>query len=107
MSILDQILRAASGALEGALQAIKEDSDSGRRGSDRIVTVGRRRLDQFKYGLIQLKPTEEVCEELVDFLVDYLGTNHIGIYLWNEAEGTFSLRICREFATDGGYSSLS
>ncbi|MCB1170803.1 MAG: hypothetical protein KDK25_10730, partial [Leptospiraceae bacterium] len=64
MSFLDQILKVVTGSLEGALQAIKDDSDSGRRGSDRIVTVGRRRLDQFKYGLIQLKPTEEVCEEL-------------------------------------------
>lgn len=78
-----------SGALDGAINAMR---DPGRRGSDRIVTVGRRRLDQFKYALIQLRPTEEVCEELVDFLVDYLQSDHIGIYLWDESEGTFSLQ---------------
>lgn len=79
-----------AGALDGAIRSLNEDS--GRRGSDRLVKVGRRRLDQFKYALIQLKPTEDVCEELVQFLVDYLGTDHVGIYLWNESEGTFSLQ---------------
>ncbi|MBU45033.1 MAG: hypothetical protein CMN76_17610 [Spirochaetaceae bacterium] len=90
MILLDQIVVALSGALDGAISALKQDA--GRRGSDRIVTVGRRRLDQFKYALIQLKPTADVCEELVEFLVDYLGTSHVGIYLWNESEGTFSLQ---------------
>tara|TARA_B100001939_G_scaffold348203_1_gene373953 strand:- start:44953 stop:46935 length:1983 start_codon:yes stop_codon:yes gene_type:complete len=90
LNLLELILTASAGALDGAIKAVK--NEAGRRGSDRIVSVGRRRLDQFKYALIQLKSTEEVCEDLVDFLVDYLGTQHIGIYLWDEAEGSFSLQ---------------
>ena len=90
MKLLDLILTVSSGALDGAIKAVK--NETGRRGSDQIVSVGRRRLDQFKYALIQLKSTEEVCEDLVDFLVDYLETQHVGIYLWDEGEGSFSLQ---------------
>ncbi len=49
------------------------------------------RLDLFKRSLIRVRATAEVCELLVDFLGDYLQTESIGIYLWNEEMGSFTV----------------
>ena len=50
-----------------------------------------RKLDVFKKSLIQLRATREVNELVVNFLREFLGTDSVGIYLWDEEEGAFIL----------------
>lgn len=48
-------------------------------------------LDQFKQELIRIRSTREVCEIVAEFLQRRLGAGDAGIYLWNEADGAFSI----------------
>ena len=48
-------------------------------------------LDRFKESLIQLRPTREVCHLVVSFLSDALQPERIGIYLWDEDRGAFTV----------------
>ncbi len=48
-------------------------------------------LDRFKASLIQLRPTREVCHLVVSFLSDILRPERIGIYLWDEDRGAFTV----------------
>ncbi len=61
----------------------------GARKSD--FSGGLRQLDQFKKSLIQLRPTAELCEIVIAFVAEFLESEEIGIYLWNEKEGAFKL----------------
>lgn len=46
-------------------------------------------LDHFKRELIQVRPTREVCEILLEFLSAQPGADHAGICLWDENQGNF------------------
>ena len=48
-------------------------------------------LDRFKESLIQLRPTREVCHLVVSFLSEVLQPERLGIYLWDEEDGAFTV----------------
>ncbi len=48
----------------------------------------QRKLDQFKHSLIQLRPTEQVCRIVTEFISEVLAAP-AGIHTWKEEEGAF------------------
>lgn len=48
----------------------------------------QRKLDQFKHSLIQLRPTDQVCRIVTEFVSEVLAAPS-GIHTWKEEEGAF------------------
>jgi signal transduction histidine kinase len=51
----------------------------------------RRRLEDFKRSMIELRATRDVCRAVLEFLTEALDSEKAGIYIWKEEEGTFSV----------------
>ncbi|MCB1315792.1 MAG: GAF domain-containing sensor histidine kinase [Leptospiraceae bacterium] len=51
----------------------------------------QQQLDAFKKSLIQLRPVQDICQMVVAFLKDFLQAPNMGIYLWNESSGAFTV----------------
>ena len=48
-------------------------------------------FSEFKKELIQLRPTHEICDLIINFLNQYLGSGKTGIFLWEEKSASFRI----------------
>lgn len=78
------------GALFSRVNPFRSRPENQKHRPESNYIIGRRRLDRLKKDLIRLRPTKDICHLLVSYLKDFLETNHIGIYLWDETSGSFS-----------------
>lgn len=51
---------------------------------------GKRKIDSFRRNIIRFRKTKEIIETSINFLKEFLETDLIGFYFWNETIGQFS-----------------
>ncbi len=57
---------------------------------NRRLFYGKRKIDVFRRTIIRFRKTKDIVETSIHFLKEFLQTNSIGFYLWNESIGQFS-----------------
>lgn len=57
---------------------------------NREYYTGKRKIDLFRRNIIRFRKTNEIIENTIKFLKDFLETQKIGFYFWNENIGQFT-----------------